>query len=149
MLSLEYLFNGGLKAWFIDPFCGRGRIKRIVWNVCSLNERNICYVDTVFLFSGCLKQKGWLVTEQTSHWYMHQPNCTNKFILLQYRWYHRLSVSSVTATVAKKHCTSTEFYHTEITNKMQLCTRIYYSNVYQLLNRFRATHRSSSGAQKL
>jgi hypothetical protein len=39
--------------------------------------------------------------------------------------------------------------HTEITNKMQPCTRIYYSNVYQLLNMFRATHRSSSGAQKL
>ena len=29
--------------------------------------------------------------------------------------------------------------HTEITNKMQLCTRIYYSNVYQLLNMFRVT----------
>jgi len=39
--------------------------------------------------------------------------------------------------------------HTEITNKMQPCTRIYYSKVYQLLNMFRATHRSSSGAQKL
>jgi hypothetical protein len=30
---------------------------------------------------------------------------------------------------------------------MQPCTRIYYSNVYQLLNMFRATHLSSSGAQ--
>jgi len=39
--------------------------------------------------------------------------------------------------------------HIEITNKMQPCTRIYYSNVYQLLNMFRATQRSSSGAQKL
>jgi hypothetical protein len=39
--------------------------------------------------------------------------------------------------------------HTDITNKMQPCTRIYYSSVYQLLNMFRATHRSSSGAQKL
>ena len=39
--------------------------------------------------------------------------------------------------------------HTEITNKMQPCTSIYYSNVYQLLNMFRTTHRSSSGAQKL
>jgi len=39
--------------------------------------------------------------------------------------------------------------HTQITNKMQPCTRIYYSNVYWMLNMFRATHRSSSGAQKL
>jgi hypothetical protein len=39
--------------------------------------------------------------------------------------------------------------HIEIINKMQPCTRIYYSNVYKLLNMFRATHRSSSGAQKL
>ena len=38
-------------------------------------------------------------------------------------------------------------YHTEITNKMQRCTRIYYSNVYQLINMFRATHRSLPGAQ--
>jgi len=37
--------------------------------------------------------------------------------------------------------------HTEITNRMQPCTRIYYSNVYQLLNMFQVTHRSSSGAQ--
>ena len=37
--------------------------------------------------------------------------------------------------------------HTEITNQMQPCTRIYYSSVYQLLNMFSATHRSSSGAQ--
>jgi len=37
--------------------------------------------------------------------------------------------------------------HTEITNKMQSCTRIYYSIVYQLLNMFRVTHQSSSGAQ--
>jgi hypothetical protein len=35
-------------------------------------------------------------------------------------------------------------YHTEITNNMQPCTRIYYSNVYQMLNVFRATHRSWS-----
>jgi len=34
----------------------------------------------------------------------------------------------------------------EITNKMQLCNRIYYSNVYWRLNMFRAPHRSSSGA---
>jgi hypothetical protein len=39
--------------------------------------------------------------------------------------------------------------HTEITNTMQPCTRIYYSNVYQMLNMLRATHRSSSGVQKL
>jgi len=32
------------------------------------------------------------------------------------------------------------------TNKMQLCNRIYYSNVYWRLNMFRAAHRSSSGA---
>jgi hypothetical protein len=37
--------------------------------------------------------------------------------------------------------------HTEITNKMQPCIRIYYSNIYQLLNMFRATRRSLSGAQ--
>jgi MOSC domain-containing protein YiiM len=37
----------------------------------------------------------------------------------------------------------------EITKKMQPCSRIYYSNVSQLLNTFRATQRSSSGAQKL
>jgi hypothetical protein len=35
----------------------------------------------------------------------------------------------------------------ETTNKMQSCSRIYYSIVSQLLNMFRATHRSSSGAQ--
>jgi len=64
MLSLEYIFNGVLKAWFIDPLCSPGRIKRIVRNVWSLYERNICYFVTGFLFSGCLKQKGWLVTEQ-------------------------------------------------------------------------------------
>jgi hypothetical protein len=32
---------------------------------------------------------------------------------------------------------------------MQTCSRIYYSDVFQLLNLFRATHRLSSGAQKL
>ena len=36
---------------------------------------------------------------------------------------------------------------TEITNKMHHCTRICYSSVYQLFSMFRATHRSSSGAQ--
>jgi hypothetical protein len=40
------------------------------------------------------------------------------------------------------------FLRTEITKKMRPCSRIYYSNVFQLLNMFRATHRSSSGAQK-
>jgi len=34
----------------------------------------------------------------------------------------------------------------EITNKMQPCNRIYYSNVYWRLNMFRAAHHSSSGA---
>jgi len=34
----------------------------------------------------------------------------------------------------------------EITNKMQLCNRIYYSTVHWRLNIFRAAHRSSSGA---
>jgi hypothetical protein len=34
----------------------------------------------------------------------------------------------------------------EITNKMQPCNRIYYSNVYWRLNIFRAAHRSLSGA---
>ena len=110
MLCLEYLFHRSLKVWFIDPLCDRGRIKRIVWNVWSLHERNVCYFVMVFLFSGCLKQKGWLVTEQASHWYMQYLNCSNKFILLQYRWYHHLSASSLTATVAKKHCTSAVFY---------------------------------------
>ena len=37
--------------------------------------------------------------------------------------------------------------HREITNKIKPCTRIYYSSVYQLLNMFRATHRSSSGSK--
>jgi hypothetical protein len=37
----------------------------------------------------------------------------------------------------------------EITNKIRPCSRIYYSNVSYLLNMFRVTHRSSSGAQKL
>ena len=37
----------------------------------------------------------------------------------------------------------------EITNKMRPCSRIYYSSVSWLLNMFRATHRPSSGAQKL
>jgi len=37
--------------------------------------------------------------------------------------------------------------HTESTNKIQPCTRIYYSIVYQLLKMFWATHCSSSGAQ--
>ena len=37
----------------------------------------------------------------------------------------------------------------EKTNKMQPCSRIYYSNVSQLLNMFRATLLPSSGAQKL
>jgi len=37
----------------------------------------------------------------------------------------------------------------ERTNKMQPCSRIYYSSVSLLLNMFRATHRPSSGAQKL
>jgi len=37
----------------------------------------------------------------------------------------------------------------EITNKMRPCSRIYYSSVTILPNMFRATHRSSSGAQKL
>jgi len=35
------------------------------------------------------------------------------------------------------------------TKKMLLCSGIYYSNVSILLNMFRATHRPSSGAQKL
>ena len=34
----------------------------------------------------------------------------------------------------------------EITNKMQPCNRIYYSNVHWRLNMFRAAYRSSSGA---
>jgi len=34
----------------------------------------------------------------------------------------------------------------EITNKMQPCHRIYYSRIYWRFNRFRAAHRSSSGA---
>jgi len=34
----------------------------------------------------------------------------------------------------------------EITNKMQPCDRIYYSNVYWRLNMFRAAYRSSTGA---
>ena len=34
----------------------------------------------------------------------------------------------------------------EITNKMQPCNRIYYSNVYWRLNMFWAAYRSSSGA---
>jgi hypothetical protein len=34
----------------------------------------------------------------------------------------------------------------EITNKMQLCNRIYYSTVHWRLNMFRAAYRSSSGA---
>jgi hypothetical protein len=37
----------------------------------------------------------------------------------------------------------------ERTNKMQPCSRIYYSSISYLLNMFRATHRPSSGAQKL
>jgi hypothetical protein len=37
----------------------------------------------------------------------------------------------------------------ESTKKMRPCSRIYYSNVSKLFNMFRATHRSSSGAQKL
>jgi len=37
----------------------------------------------------------------------------------------------------------------ERTNKMQPCSRIYYSNVSYLLNMFRATHRPLSGVQKL
>jgi hypothetical protein len=32
------------------------------------------------------------------------------------------------------------------TNMMQICNRIYYSKVYWSLNKFRAAHRSSSGA---
>jgi len=32
---------------------------------------------------------------------------------------------------------------------MQPCTKICYSTVYHLINMFRATHQSSSGAQKL
>jgi len=40
-------------------------------------------------------------------------------------------------------------FRIEITNKMRPCSRIYYSNVSELFNMFRATHRSSSGAQKL
>jgi hypothetical protein len=39
--------------------------------------------------------------------------------------------------------------HTEITNNMQTCNRIYYSYVYQFLNMFLTTHRTSSGAQNL
>jgi len=37
----------------------------------------------------------------------------------------------------------------ERTNKMQPCSRIYYSNVSYMLNMFRTTHRPKSGAQKL
>jgi hypothetical protein len=37
----------------------------------------------------------------------------------------------------------------ERTNKMQPCSRIYYSNVSQLLNMFRATHCPSSGISDL
>ena len=36
----------------------------------------------------------------------------------------------------------------ERTNKMQPCSRIYYSSVSKLLNMFRTTHRPSSGAQE-
>jgi len=35
------------------------------------------------------------------------------------------------------------------TNKVQPCSSIYYSSVSELLNMFWATHRPSSGAQKL
>jgi hypothetical protein len=35
------------------------------------------------------------------------------------------------------------------TNKMHLCNRIYYSEIYWRLNMFRAAHRSSSGALTL
>jgi len=38
------------------------------------------------------------------------------------------------------------FESVEITNKMQLCNRIYYSKVYWRLKLFRASHRLSSGA---
>jgi hypothetical protein len=37
----------------------------------------------------------------------------------------------------------------ERTNKMRPCSRIYYSSVSYLLDMFRATHLTSSGAQKL
>ena len=37
-------------------------------------------------------------------------------------------------------------FSVEITNKMQPCNRIYYSEVYWRLKMFRAAHRSSSGA---
>jgi hypothetical protein len=43
-------------------------------------------------------------------------------------------------------------FHTNIierTNKMQPCSRTDYSNVSELLNMLRATHRPSPGAQKL
>jgi hypothetical protein len=38
------------------------------------------------------------------------------------------------------------FKSVEITNKMQPCNIIYYSNVYRRLSMFRAAYRSSSGA---
>ena len=108
MLSLEYISNGGLKAWFIDPLCGWGRIKRIVWNVCSLNERNICYFVTVFLFSWWRKA-GLSQNKQVI------DICTSPTALTSSFYYNtddiiRLSASSLTTTVAKKHCTSIEFY---------------------------------------
>jgi hypothetical protein len=37
-------------------------------------------------------------------------------------------------------------FYSQITNKMQLCDRIYYSTVYWRLNMFRAAYRSSSRA---
>jgi len=36
--------------------------------------------------------------------------------------------------------------HTEKSNKMQQCIKIYYSMIYMKLNMFWATHRPSSGA---
>ena len=39
-----------------------------------------------------------------------------------------------------------KYQSVEITNKMQLCNRIYYSTVHWNLNMFRAAYRSSSGA---
>ena len=58
---------------------------------------------------------------------------------------HTVTCALWNTTVIQQSACSYE--SVEITNKMQPCNRIYYSNIYWRLNMFRAAHHPSTGAQ--
>jgi hypothetical protein len=86
--------------------------------------------------SGSVKKEGFTVRSCL-------PLCTDQRIAQMYSW------NFIVRFLSLKFVNNLQFrliFLRRNTNKMQLCTRIYYSKVYWRLNMFRAAHRSSSGA---